>query len=411
MNELKRSGKRTREQLTFSDTYLVLDNLREYDFDLVSFYVTFTQYIDRRNYEGRAENSLIFANNEALFKAFNVSRNRFYRLLKLSYECGLIDIEKGSNNSNIYILNDVIAFEPLKIIRDWENRNGQNKDQVKINKEGIVKDEETEAIQETSKLEEKEKTENAVIEKNNKESIKVEDSNFKDKKNKNKGYRKRSCPKKGQPKTKKAKELVIPKKDNQSSQKGITGHPEKGQLSNLGCSDGFNALDSPKNSSNSSKGLIDLSFNSSKSISQSIYEYENNNNINNNKTKKTDRQDRSKEQLEYLYNIFKKCEIHLIEESYKDAVIHAIRLLVMDIENKKIIKIGGSLIPTDLVKNDLKKLSFLIIDHAINKFKKVSMEKEIKNTVAYLKSCIYNSIYEMGVDIDSELRYKQIIYS
>ena len=38
INELKRNGKKTREQLTFSDTYLVLDNLR--------------------NYEGKAENSL-----------------------------------------------------------------------------------------------------------------------------------------------------------------------------------------------------------------------------------------------------------------------------------------------------------------------------------------------------------------
>lgn len=95
---MKHNGKISREQLTFSNTYFVLNNFREYDFDLVSFYVTFNQFIDRRNYEEKSESSLIFANNEALFKVFNVSRNRFYSLLKLAYKCRPIDIHKGNNN-------------------------------------------------------------------------------------------------------------------------------------------------------------------------------------------------------------------------------------------------------------------------------------------------------------------------
>ncbi|MTI68076.1 MAG: hypothetical protein FH753_15955 [Firmicutes bacterium] len=103
-------------------TNTVLDNIRNYDFDLVSFYVTFTQFIDRKLYENKPSNSLIFSNNKSLYKAFNISKNKFYRLLKLAYESGLVDIEKGLDNRNIYILNDHVPMEPLTKLRSWADR-------------------------------------------------------------------------------------------------------------------------------------------------------------------------------------------------------------------------------------------------------------------------------------------------
>ncbi|QUH20406.1 hypothetical protein [Alkaliphilus sp. B6464] len=369
MNELKRSAKRTREQLTFSDTYLVLDNLREYDFDLVSFYVTFNQYIDRRNYEGKAENSLIFANNEALFKAFNVSRNRFYRLLKLAYECGLIDIEKGSNNRNIYILNDTIPFEPLEKIRDWKIRNGHEEDgnmeEVCAAPDKDVKTNEEGNIEEPMDL---------------------------------KSYPKKGQPDLGQP--------LVPFRDNQSSRKRITTYPEKGQQNQHqdGMDSSINTGPNISNVFNRSKG-----FNISKSISQSIDRYDHKNNgfkmnIIDKLNNLTDGQDGSTQQMEKIDLILEQCEVHLVDKDYRDAVIHALRLLLLDIENKKVIKIGDNLVPTDMIKRDMDKLDFLVIDHAISKFKKASREKEIKNTVVYLKSCIYNSIYEMRLDVESEMK-------
>ena len=225
MNELKRTAKRTREQLTFSDTYLVLDNLREYDFDLVSFYVTFNQYIDRRNYEGKAENSLIFANNEALFKAFNVSRNRFYRLLKIAYECGLIDIEKGSNNRNIYILNDIVPFEPLKKIRDWKSRNCNDEDGI-MDETSIESNEDTKVNVEDNTEEIRESFIGEIDEEQVEKRLEYTDFEVVNQEIEDKGYRQRSYPKKGQPKL---GQPLVPKRDNPSSQNRITTYPEKGQ--------------------------------------------------------------------------------------------------------------------------------------------------------------------------------------
>ncbi|MBU5676823.1 hypothetical protein KQI88_10370 [Alkaliphilus sp. MSJ-5] len=401
MNELKRSGKRTREQLTFSDTYLVLDNLREYDFDLVSFYVTFNQYIDRRNYEGKAENSLIFANNEALFKAFNVSRNRFYRLLKLAYECGLIDIDKGNHNRNIYILNDTAPFEPLKKIRDWEGRNNNGKD--KDLEEVEMTAEDTEEI---------EKAEDIVAEEINKEEsedkLKSKDLGVRNNKSNNGVYTAGSYHRKGQHKT---GQVAVPKRDNPSSQNGITIYPELGQL-NLPTDSMNSSVDSIPNNSNVFNRSKDINI--SKSISLSIDNYNGDDNFEintiNRLNNRIDRQDKSKKQLENFNTILEKCEVNLIDEVYRDAVIHAIKLLFLDIENKKIVKIRDNMVPANMIKEDMEKLNFLVIDHAIAKFKKASSEKEIRNTVVYLKTCIYNSIHEVSLDIDNELRHNGIIY-
>ena len=386
MNELKRKGTRTREQLTFSDSYLVFDNLRNYDFDLVSFYVTFNQYIDRRNYEGKAENSLIFINNEALFDAFNVSRNRFYRLLRLAYECGLIDIEKGDKNRNIYILNDAIPLQSLKKIRNWEDRNKNN---LKHETQQQEKSNENEVENQTDKNEE--------------QAEKMRQVN---KKKKSKIYRKISYPKKGQ---QKKRQSVVPKRDNQSSQKGTTSYPEKGQQGSMIKSSKNKGLNDLKNPSNNSNILIDLNINN-KSICQSINTIENIDNKYQEDKDKIDRHtDISNHNMVKYREIIKKCDIVFLDKNYQDAVIHVIESFFWDIENKEKIKLGNNIIPVTMLERDLGKLNFEILQHAIEKFKQASREKEIRNTIAYLRACIYHSIHEMSLEIDSNLRYHGLI--
>ncbi|MBU5314596.1 hypothetical protein KQI38_21460 [Tissierella carlieri] len=115
------------------------------------------------------------------------------------------------------------------------------------------------------------------------------------------------------------------------------------------------------------------------------------------------------QQINYYKEIINNCEVDYIDERYKDAVIHAIKLLFLDAESKNRIKIGENIIPTEIVRNDFKRLNFFIIEHALYKFKEASKEIKIKNTVAYLKTCIYNSIHQMNLDTDSELRYEGLI--
>lgn len=107
--------------------------------------------------------------------------------------------------------------------------------------------------------------------------------------------------------------------------------------------------------------------------------------------------------------IIENCELYAIDEKYKEAVAHAIKLLLLDVEKSKSIKIGDNFIPVEIVERDIERLNFFVIEHGVNKFKEASASTEIRNSIAYLKTCIYNSINEMKIDIDSRLRYERLI--
>ena len=128
----------------------------------------------------------------------------------------------------------------------------------------------------------------------------------------------------------------------------------------------------------------------------------------------------SKEQKDggaYINNNFKaqyekiidRCELFAIDENYRDAVSHAIKLLLLDVENNQRLKIGDNYYPVQMVREDLEKLDFHIVEHGVNKFKEASQHYEIKNTISYLKACIYNGIYDMNIDVDSKLRSTGLI--
>lgn len=107
--------------------------------------------------------------------------------------------------------------------------------------------------------------------------------------------------------------------------------------------------------------------------------------------------------------IISKCYLDDIEDTYRVSVSHCIELLILDIEKGDRVKIGNKYIPAKIVDRDLSKLDHFTVVHGINKFKKASREFEIRNTVGYLKACIYNAIYERQLDVDTKLRYRGII--
>ncbi|MGO1372466.1 MAG: hypothetical protein ACTHVE_11540 [Senegalia sp. (in: firmicutes)] len=107
--------------------------------------------------------------------------------------------------------------------------------------------------------------------------------------------------------------------------------------------------------------------------------------------------------------ILKNSYIDHIDDSYKDAVRQAIRLLVLDGMNKDKINISGNFIPRRVFNLDIEKINQFVVEHAINKFKKISRITKIKNTISYLKICIYNAIYERKIDVEARLRYEGIV--
>lgn len=124
----------------------------------------------------------------------------------------------------------------------------------------------------------------------------------------------------------------------------------------------------------------------------------------------TDRHITSLDQLKIKYErIIENCEIHAIDEKYRAAVAHAIKLLLLDIEKNKRIKIGDNSIPIEIVERDIGRLNFFVIEHGVNKFKEASERVEIRNPVGYLKACIFNAMYEMEIGLDSRLRYDGVI--
>lgn len=113
-------------------------------------------------------------------------------------------------------------------------------------------------------------------------------------------------------------------------------------------------------------------------------------------------------QMEYE-TIIRNCELDSIDQTYRTGVEHSIKLLLVDIENSTRIKIGDNYYPVEIIKKDMNKLNFFVIDHAINKFKEASENYVIKNPISYLKACIYNAIYAIDIDVDSKLRSAGLI--
>lgn len=107
--------------------------------------------------------------------------------------------------------------------------------------------------------------------------------------------------------------------------------------------------------------------------------------------------------------IISNCYIDSLDETYRLAVTHAIRLLLLDIESNSKVKIGDNYIPSSIVYKDLEKLDYFTLEYAINKFKKISRSVNIRNTIGYLKTCIYNSINEKKVEVDAKLRFEGIV--
>lgn len=103
--------------------------------------------------------------------------------------------------------------------------------------------------------------------------------------------------------------------------------------------------------------------------------------------------------------IVSKCDLENIPESYRDPVFKAILMLVHDINNYQNIKIGNAYIPKDIAQAEIEKLDYFVIEHAIEKFKEATRTRKITKPINYLKSCIYNAISEINIDIDAEVGY------
>lgn len=103
------------------------------------------------------------------------------------------------------------------------------------------------------------------------------------------------------------------------------------------------------------------------------------------------------------------CQLYAIDEKYRAGVGHAIKLLLLEAEGKTRIKIGNNYLPAKIVREDLRKLDYFMVEYAVNRFKEISRSREIINPLAYLKTLIYNSINEMEISLEANLRYEGFI--
>lgn len=182
-----------------------------------------------------------------------------------------------------------------------------------------------------------------------------------------------------------------------------------------------------KNLSPNDTNINDTDISDTKSICQSIDNINNNNNKTDLQTdiiqENIEERDIEKEKSKSINNhtfensnlteqefnkfniILQKAELEHVDTRYRDAVERALRELFFNGN----IKIGDRVAPEWLIIQDLEKLNYLTIEHALIKFKEASKDKKIRNTVSYLASCIYNSISEINLDVDAKLRYQELI--
>lgn len=123
-----------------------------------------------------------------------------------------------------------------------------------------------------------------------------------------------------------------------------------------------------------------------------------------------DRRHINYEDLKNQYRaIIYSCDIESIDERCRKAVSQAIKLLLLDISNASRVRIGDNYIPVEIVKKDLERINFPVIQYALDRFKESSRIREIRNPVSYFKVLIYNSINEMDTGVDAKLRYQDLI--
>lgn len=91
--------------------------------DAVGFYCALKRFIDRRIEEGEAgeRQRVMDWSVETFCKKFRIGHDRFYRLMDVLWQVGLVDVEKkidGSGWQNCYAVHDYLDYEgPVRIIR------------------------------------------------------------------------------------------------------------------------------------------------------------------------------------------------------------------------------------------------------------------------------------------------------
>ena len=104
--------------------------------------------------------------------------------------------------------------------------------------------------------------------------------------------------------------------------------------------------------------------------------------------------------------IIKKSELEKIEPEKRKVLLQALRTLYF---TKDFLKLHNSQIPISLIRKDMEEINYLTLQHAYVKFERACKDTLVKNTIAYLKICIYDSIYSIDADIQAELLNEGII--
>ncbi len=91
-----------------------------------------------------------------------------------------------------------------------------------------------------------------------------------------------------------------------------------------------------------------------------------------------------------------------VEEEFVTAIPKAIKNLYY---TDKPLRLNDILTSPQDIREELKLLRWKHIDLAIRSFKKESEQQELRNPIAYLSTCIYNSIFDSEIKLNSELRF------
>jgi len=109
-------------------------------------------------------------------------------------------------------------------------------------------------------------------------------------------------------------------------------------------------------------------------------------------------------------NIISNCELDILKEYDKyrangDMVIGTIKTALTYMYYAETFKANRINLPQKFVREKMKKLNHMIIEHALNNFEKATKTREIHNPMTYLQVCIFNAINSTDIEIQADVNY------
>jgi len=112
------------------------------------------------------------------------------------------------------------------------------------------------------------------------------------------------------------------------------------------------------------------------------------------------------EDFKTLHKTFsERLHIDYLKGRYDNTMVDEIINNICHMYTSNLTVIGGQVIPRSAVRGVLDKLEVHHIEHVIRQYLETAQEQKIRNTIRYMQTLIYNSVFEAGSRVRGQIRH------